>query len=389
VQNFSVDSKKMNNCSRSLMVLQKIITCYWYFRRRMDSLLSNHPRPINTTVSCPDITTETMRTIIKSRTWIRTIEVESKDNIKILKDEFNLLHTLLYKNHNRFRNDKGYKTLRMIEKSLQKFLGAPFHSVLSDLLQFIPDSPLQTNVHLPTLTMCQHCMLQCLQSTALLSKLETLCRRSGLLSMQRLNLGHFWGVAAINLAVVGRIWVIACNLLTRHQIMFSHLLKISSNLPGLAAEYSLPQDLFEFLPEDLKEQLQKEQKTLDQEANVESKVISVDDFLDIGEPVKRKFEVISSKEDSDVKMLRLSNESDNAKLEGKDELSQIHSLDEIKEFMKKETENRRVSKKTSFTRKLNQDQWKAVKKEVLGNMNPKLPNKSIKLCRKIIRLALN
>ena len=171
--------------------------------------------------------------------------------------------------------------------------------------------------------------------------------------------------------------------------MFSHLLKISSNLPGLAAEYSLPQDLFEFLPEDLKEQLQKEQKTLDQEANVESKVISVDDFLDIGEPVKRKFEVISSKEDSDVKMLRLSNESDNAKPEGKDELSQIHSLDEIKEFMKKETENRRVSKKTSFTRKLNQDKWKAVKKEVLGNMNPKLPNKSIKMCRKIIRQALN
>jgi len=359
----------------------------------MDSLLSNNPRPINTTVSCPEITTETMKTIIKSRTKIRSIEVESKDNIKILKDEFKLLHTLLYKNHNRFRNDKGYKTLRMIEKSLQKFLGAQFHSVLPDLLQFIPDSPLQTNVHLPTLTMCQHCMLQCLQSAAVLSKLEILCRRSGLLNMQRLNLGHFWGVAAVNLAVVGRIWVVARNLLTRHQIMFFHLLKISSHLPGLTAEYSLPQDLFEFFPEDLKEQLQKDEKTLEQEDNVESNVISVDDFLDIGESVKRKSEVISSKEDSDVKKLRLSNESGkphaNAKPEEKDELSQIHNLDELKEFMKKETENRKVSKKTSFTRKLNQDQWKAVKKEVLGNMNPKLPNKSIKLCRKIIRLALN
>ena len=91
-----------------------------------------------------------MKTIIKSRSKIRTIEAESKDNLKILKDEYKLLNTLLYKNHNRFRNDKGYKTLRMIEKSLQKFLDAPFHTALLDLLQFIPDSPLQTNVHLPT-----------------------------------------------------------------------------------------------------------------------------------------------------------------------------------------------------------------------------------------------
>ena len=45
--------------------------------------------------------------------------------------------------------------------------------------------------------------------------------------MKRLNLGHFWGVAAVNLAVVGRIWVVARNLLSRHQIIFSHLINIS------------------------------------------------------------------------------------------------------------------------------------------------------------------
>merc|ERR1712179_251718 len=115
--------------------------------------------------------------------------------------------------------------------------------------------------------------------------------------------------------------------------------------------------------------------------------ITVDDFLNLGEPVKRKPEV--KEDNSDAKKLRLSNESDiNAKPEEKDELSQIHSLDELKEFLQKETENRKVSKKTSFTRKLNQEQWKAVKKEVQGQMNPKLPNKSIKFCRKLIRKAL-
>jgi len=354
----------------------------------MNPLLSKCPRPINTTILCPDITTETMKTIIKSRTKIRTTDVESKENIKILKEEAKLLNTILYKNHNRFRNDKGYKTLRMIEKSLQKFLEYPFHTSLPDLLQFIPDSPLQTNVHLPTLTMGQYCMLQCLQSAAGLSKLEILCRRSGLLNMQRLNLGHFWGVAAINLAVVGRIWVVVRNLLSRHQIVFSHLLKISLHLPGQAAEYQLPYDLFEFLPEDLREHI-KESGIInaDSETKDDRVGITVDDFLDLGEPVKRKREV--KEENSDAKILRLSNESDNNdKSEEKDELSQIHSLDELKEFMEKETKTRKVSKKTSFTRKLNQDQWKAVKKEVQGQMNPKLPNKSIKLCRKLIRKAL-
>jgi len=328
-----------------------------------------------------------MKIIIKSRTKIRTTEVESKENIKILKEEAKLLNTILYKNHNRFRNDKGYKTLRMIEKSLQKFLYSPFHTSLPDLLQFIPDSPLQTNVHLPTLTMGQYCMLQCLQSAAVLSKLEILCRRSGLLNMQRLNLGHFWGVAAINLAVVGRIWVVVRNLLSRHQIVFSHLLKISIHLPGQAAEYQLPDDLLEFLPEDLREHHKESDIKADLESNADRVSITVDDFLDLGEPVKRKPE--AKEENSDAKKLRLSNESDiNAKPEEKDELSQIHSLDELKEFLKKETKSRKVSKKTSFTRKLNQDQWKAVKKEVQGQMNPKLPNKSIKLCRKLIRKAL-
>ena len=354
----------------------------------MNSLLSKCPRPINTTISCPDITTDTMKIIIKSRTKIKSTDVESKENIKIIKDEAKLLNTLLYKNHNRFRNDKGYKTLRMVEKSLQKFLDSPFHTTLPDLLQFIPDSPLQTNVHLPTLTMGQYCMLQCLQSAAVLSKLEILCRRSGLLNMQRLNLGHFWGVAAVNLAVVGRIWVIVRNLLTRHQIVFSHLLKISLHLPGQAAEHCLPENLFEFLPEDLKEHYKDHETNADLEVTEDGGgVMTVDDFLDLGEPVKRKTEV--KEEKPEVKKLRLSNDSDiKAKPEERDDLSQIHSLDELKEFLKKESEKRKVSKKTSFSRKLNQDQWKAVKKEVLVNMNPKLPNKSIKLCRKIIRTAL-
>ena len=369
------------------MVLKIYVQYYWYFRR-MDPILCSCSRPINTTILCPDLTKESLKAVIKSRTRIRSSEADNKKDIKILTEELKLLNTVLFKNHNRFRNDKGYKTLRMVEKSLQKFLISPIHTTLPDLLQFVPDT-LQTSVHLPTLAMCQYCMLQCYQSAALLSKLEILCRRSGLLNMQRLNLGHFWGVAAANLAIVGRVWVIVRNLLSRHQIIFSHLFKISIHLPGTSAEYLLPADLFEFLPQDLKEILIEADRDAEREIDTGAKVTTVNDFLDLGEPVKRKL-VDENQEEERVKQPKLLNESNNStRSKEKDALGQIHSLNDMHDFLKRETEIRKVDKKTSFTRKLNKEQWKAVKKEVLDNMNPERPNKSIKLCRKIIRMALN
>ena len=51
------------------------------------------------------------------------------------------MRTPLYKNHNRFRNDKVYKDLRMLEKTLQKFLNHKFLKSLTDFFGFIPNSP--------------------------------------------------------------------------------------------------------------------------------------------------------------------------------------------------------------------------------------------------------
>merc|ERR1719270_1992052 len=272
----------------------------------------------------------------------------------------------------------------MIEKSLQKFLRAPFHTALPDLLQFIPDSPLQTNVHLPTLTMCHHCMLQCLQSAAVLSKLEVLCRRSGLLNMQRLNLGHFWGVAAINLAVVGRIWIICRHLLVKVEEIFSHLLEIMKFLPGSVEAYNIPEDLFELFPEDLKEHVRFEAEKQIDATNVNVPVLTVHDFLDLGEPVKRKVDTDEKVVTKKVKIETISNSQESKK----DALNDIHSVEQLKNFLKHETDTRKVSKKTCFTKKLSQEEWKAVKKEVILNLNPSVPNKSIKMCRKIIRNAL-
>merc|ERR1719322_1321835 len=128
-----------------------------------------------------------------------------------------------------------------------------------------------------------------MNAAEILQKIEMLCKKSGLLSIQRLNLGHFWGVAAVNLAVLGRIWVLCRNLLSQIWIMYSNLTKISKNLPGEAIDsLRLPEDLNEFITQNHLE-LKQNDAGNDEETGA---VITVDDFLDIGTPVKRKAEIV-------------------------------------------------------------------------------------------------
>ena len=344
-------------------------------------LAQHQARPLNTTVLCPDISTVQLKAVITSRSRTKSAFKEFCDNTSKLTEELKLLNTLLYKNRNRFRNDKGYKTMRMVEKTVEKLLKIPLTTVLEDFLQFIPMSPQEARVQLPTLAMCRYCMLQTHLSAAVLAKIEILCRRSGHLSMQRLRLGHFWGVAAVNLAILGRVWVLGRGLLLNCHHIFIHLTKIAVRLPGEDSVYKLPENLAEFFPEGFQASSEDVNVNVDHKLPVNVSAVTVDDFLDIGEPVKRRvLEVVKE----DVKRLKLEEEFEPKR----DLLADIHTLEKMKDFLKTETQTRKVSKKTAYTRKLSQDEWKDVKKQVLEFMNPKLPNKSIKTCRKIIRNAL-
>merc|ERR1712037_523168 len=71
-----------------------------------------------------------------------------------------------------------------------------------------------------------------------------------------------------------------------------------------------------------------------------------------------------------------------------DFFSDLHSLDQLRAFLKQETKLRKVSKRTCITAKLKQEEWKELKAEVVKAMNERVPNKSLKLCRKILRKAL-
>merc|ERR1712192_130549 len=113
--------------------------------------------------------------------------------------------------------------------------------------------------------------------------------------------------------------------------------------------------------------------------------ISVDSFLDLGVPVQRPKMEPPRAEVMDAKVPFVCKIEEQTKT---DAFSELHSLDQLKAFLKQETKMRKVSKKSCTTAKLKQKEWKNLKVEVLKAMNVKIPNKSLKLCRKILRKAL-
>jgi len=409
-----------------------------------------NPPPISTTVHYPNFEAKKLLKLIEIKRKLKNKFGEIEDSLSILASELKLFSHMLFKNHNRFRNDKGYKDLRMLEKSLQKFMNHDFMKSLENFLGFIPDSSSSTiiNVYLPTYAMGHHAQLQLYGAGALLHRVEMLSKNSALLDIQRLNLGHFWGVAAQNLAVVGRVWAVCRNLLMGVQIWYHDMTQLLTEFQTEEKTVEMPENLFSFMPEDLV--LQVEQTSIADSKKVKSKVesnedsVTVDSFLDIGEPVKREIksninedekrpntdtalnlaalnkkrkkdyldigELVkremkcSPGDDRDKRPVKDNNfnlatlnkkrkmevsKTDNSdKTTPRDVLSDIHSLEQLKDFLKAESESRKVSRKTSFSHKLNQESWKLLKKDVLSNFISAKPNKSLKLCRRLIRTAV-
>ena len=194
---------------------------------------------------------------------------EIEDDLNTLAGEFKLLSHILYKNHNRFRNDKGYKDLRMLEKTLQKFLNHKFLKSLTDFVGFIPDSPSShRKTYLPTQAMGFHTQLRLYGAGAFLARIEMLSKNSALLDVQRLNLGHFWGVSAQNLAVVGRIWLVCRHVLVGVQTCYDGLGQLLAELPGDRSRET-PSDLFAFMPENIVKQVKQAEAVIDIESSVE------------------------------------------------------------------------------------------------------------------------
>ena len=64
--------------------------------------------------------------------------IQNVSGVSLIKFELALLDRLLYKNQNRFRNDRGFKALKILQKSAQKFIDRFPTSVLTNLSSLMP-----------------------------------------------------------------------------------------------------------------------------------------------------------------------------------------------------------------------------------------------------------
>lgn len=355
------------------------------------------PPPMNTLVQAP-----TTKRIIQLRWKLKDSLEGFEGDLAILNEEGNLLSQVLYKIHNRFHNDPGYKDLRMLEKSTKKFLGHNFLRSSNTFLSYLP--PSTSSSQLPTSLMARHAALQLYGAAALLDRVLKLCKLSGVSAFQRIGLGHFWGVAAHQLGMVGRLWAIARHMIRTIHDVFAPLRLLVTLLPGEEVGTPLPETLESFLPEGssaVKDRISN--KNLKEGASAEEVQISVDSFLDLGVPVQRskpetsRAEVMNGSPSCEMGREELPvqqgvEDRSGGKVEAQktktDVFSEFHNLDQLRVFLKQETKIRKVSKKTCVTAKLKQEEWKNLKGEVLKAMNDRVPNKSLKLCRKILRKAL-
>jgi len=489
--------------------------------------LASGAPPSNIVNRWPTYDTQKLKLVCISFSTMKSEMRILQKGMRLMSFEKKLLSRLLYKHHNRFRNDRGYKALRILEKSVMKLeSGFPEHLLdnLSGLMPIgVPESGGQP--YLPPTAIAQYTGLHLWLALALLDRIEFCCRSAGIYAMQRLALGHFWGMGAYHLAVVSRIWVlarhvgqsvvrvrdcvevIARNLPGKSLYSASVVTKIFSTTPAWVhtqSQISAPishQDSFD-VGKKLKRpnrNVKNEEKTAEDpdinDMNTEYKSVqpveekngkqnesstnSIEqETISKGPSVKNKLkrkmpkpaveseddnmfllkakiktsdsdkvskltkepdekvliskaeekmkastasielkisEISKSTKASDDKVLASKakkkkkelNDSDKVQISkttltstepststdvvgliSQDRLGELHSLDDLKAFLAGETDQRKQARRDALTRRLSQTEWKELKCATLAAFNPRLPNKSIKLCRRMIRQAI-
>ena len=126
------------------------------------------------------------------------------------KVEITVLANLIWKNHNRFRNDKGFKDLKIVKKcALRMYQELKLEAILSNFASSFPlafDMKSASKIYLPTSYMAHYALVRLYGSAQLLKKLICYCENAFRFAKMRLHLGHFWNIAMYSSACVSRIW---------------------------------------------------------------------------------------------------------------------------------------------------------------------------------------
>ena len=200
-----------------------------------------------------DITCQIPDLLIHSHKVLKHLRTRNTEIEEYIEATMKVLDTLIYKNTNRFRKDKGFQGLKMAQTSLRKLQEL---KLLSEIQKFRELLPLSSDVHklpalyLPTLPSLKYFQIVHLKAFQLCQKIIGRCEHTCKHLTYRIKLGHFWNWATYNLASISRIWTLIQALMVNLHLSYEFHLKLVSFIPQSSAQWSgtlitLPESLLQ------------------------------------------------------------------------------------------------------------------------------------------------
>lgn len=345
-----------------------------------------------------------IKEIVGHRNKLRKALTKIDKGLTILQEENQLLKRILYRDSNKYRNDHGFKTMQLLKKSVDKSIENYPNTYLENLLEMLPQV-ISFPVYLPPASLAEHAGLRTWVAIHSLQRVIHCCHLIALHASCRVELQHEIHAAMLRLAISGRMWAVSNYTLKHMSLVMESLHGCSKSIPigkNFYSEKNLERIFSSYvskktivtLPSTLPQLSAIGEKIsrsfMDEEKRRQESVLKSFNTSEKVPVSYRKEPIINSK--ASKKSSKESKEKNIAKTNEDIDLSNISNLktlDDLKSFLDSETQLRKVNRKESVSRKFSQDQWKDLKKLVLSGFKPKLPNKSIKLSRKLLKEALS
>ncbi|KAL6418902.1 hypothetical protein ACFW04_001497 [Cataglyphis niger] len=172
--------------------------------------------------------------------------INDLESMDILHKEAAALSRLIYRMKNKFRNDKGLRSMVKLNKELINYYNMGLLKEYKDLQSNIET---EDGIHiLPSKQMLEYVLVRTQGFAKLMSKIEITARCAAHFLKERIQLGHAWSIALIAYATVSRIWFCSRHTLRKSCNWYDRLYICSKNfkyvgLPWIPRNQSLPRNL--------------------------------------------------------------------------------------------------------------------------------------------------
>ncbi|KAM0732314.1 hypothetical protein ACS0PU_001856 [Formica fusca] len=178
--------------------------------------------------------------------FVLDLAIFDLESMDILHKEAAALSRLIYRMKNKFRNDKGLRSMVALNKALINYHNMALLKEYKDLRSIIE---MEDGTYiLPSKQMLEYVLVRTQGFAKLMCKIENTAKYAAHFLKARINLGHAWSIALIAYATVSRIWFCSRHTLKKCCNWYDRLYICSKNfkhvgLPWIPKNQSLPCNL--------------------------------------------------------------------------------------------------------------------------------------------------